>query len=91
MSTHLHIVIAVSGDPDPDKILGDLKAYGSRRLNRISTNSTNQWWTEGGSKRKLPDEDSIEAAVEYIRLQSNPLLLWTRQDGRVDGPHRAQQ
>lgn len=34
MHTHLHVVVGVPGDPDPEKILGDLKAYGSRCLNR---------------------------------------------------------
>jgi hypothetical protein len=37
MRTHLHAVVGVSGDPDPEKILGDLKAYGTRCLNRMGT------------------------------------------------------
>jgi hypothetical protein len=33
MANHIHIVTGVPGDPDPTKILGDYKAYGSRVLN----------------------------------------------------------
>ncbi len=84
MHTHLHALIGVPGDPDPDKILGDLKAYGSRRLNRTWTcPGDDTWWTTGGSKRKLSDAPSVEAAVNYIRHQPNPLLIWTREDGLV--------
>jgi REP element-mobilizing transposase RayT len=34
MANHCHVVVGVSGDPDPEIILRDLKAYASRRLNR---------------------------------------------------------
>ena len=82
MRTHLHVVVGVPGDPDPEKILGDFKAYGTRRLNRDGKNPKNDaWWTTGGSKRKLADDHAIEAAVEYIRQQANPLLIWTRESG----------
>ena len=82
MHTHIHVVAGVPGDPDPEKILGDLKAYGSRRLNRgCAKPSSETWWTAGGSKRKLADERAVENVIHYIRQQSNPLLLWTRETG----------
>ena len=82
MRTHIHIVVGVPGDPDPEKILGDFKAYGSRCLNHEwSKPASNTWWTTGGSKRKLNGEDSVEAAVNYVRRQSKPLLIWTRESG----------
>jgi hypothetical protein len=34
MANHIHLVVGVPGDPDPKKILGDFKSYGSRALNR---------------------------------------------------------
>ncbi len=84
MHTHLHLVAGVPGDPDPDKILGDCKAYGSRRLNQISRHRNDDpWWTTGGSKRKLANAHSVEATVNYIRQQPNALLIWTRDDGLV--------
>ena len=84
MHTHLHVVVGVPGDPDPEKILGDLKAYGSRCLNRGWTKPPGDtWWTTGGSKRKLADERAVETVVKYIRQQPNPLLLWTREEGLI--------
>ena len=85
MRTHLHLVIGVPDDPDPEKVLGDLKAYGSQCLNRQGSKPpSDTWWTTGGSTRKLPDERSIEAAIHYIRNQPNALFIWTREDGVID-------
>lgn len=94
MHTHLHLVVGVSQDPEPDKILGDLKSYGSRRLNRgWGKPGSDTWWTTGGSTRKLPDEQAAEAAVDYVRRQPNPLVVWTREQGLVfvkgESPDRA--
>ncbi len=84
MRTHIHIVTGVPGDPDPEKILGDFKACGSRILNRESSwPAGNTWWSTGGSKRTLKDEQSVEAAVNYIRNQSNPLAIWPRENGML--------
>lgn len=84
MATHLHVLIGVPGDPDPGKILGDLKSYGSRRLSRDQKRpASGTWWTTGGSKRKLDNEQVIPGVVHYIRQQSHPLLIWTRDDGRT--------
>jgi len=84
MRTHLHVVTGVPGDPDPEKILGDLKAYGSRSLTRAYGKPASEtWWTHGGSKRKLGLGRSLDSAVQYIREQDNPLLIWTREDGRL--------
>ena len=35
MANHIHTVVGVPGDPKPADILGDLKSYGSRRLNKL--------------------------------------------------------
>lgn len=78
MVNHVHIVVGVRGDPDPARILGDYKSYGSRRLNRRWTKpASGTWWTESGSKRKLGDERSLLGAVDYVlHRQENPLLIW---------------
>ena len=84
MGTHIHALVGVPGDPDPEKILGDLKAYGTRRLNRgWAQPPSASWWTTGGSTRKLPDPRAIPAVVQYIRHQESPLLIWTRDEGRI--------
>lgn len=33
MANHVHVVVGVAGDPDPEKLLGDFKAWATRRLN----------------------------------------------------------
>lgn len=77
MANHIHMVTGVPGDPDPEKLLQSYKSYGSRTLNKHWTKpASDTWWTESGSKRKLADEASIFAAVEYIRNQEYPLLIW---------------
>ncbi len=84
MHTHVHLVVGVVGDPEPDKILRDFKAYGSGRLNRTWEKPRSEtWWTTRGSTRKLDDERGIETVVQYIRRQPNPLLIWTRSEGRI--------
>jgi REP element-mobilizing transposase RayT len=34
MRAHLHLLIGVPGDPNPEDLLRDFKAYGSRSLNQ---------------------------------------------------------
>lgn len=81
MANHVHVVVGVSGDPDPADVLRDLKSYGSRALNRHGRRpASSTWWTASGSKRKLPDEASVLAAIEYVRRQKNPLLIWIAEN-----------
>ena len=84
MSNHAHLVVGVPGDPDPSDVLGDLKGYASRPLNRRwGKPASGTWWTEGGSKRRKRDEAAILAAVCYVRDQENPLLVWLNEDALV--------
>jgi REP element-mobilizing transposase RayT len=81
MKNHVHAVIGVSGDPEPWQILRDLKSYASRALNSKWTKPEGgSWWTESGSRRKLPNESAVRAAIEYIRNQKNSLLVWLEQE-----------
>jgi REP element-mobilizing transposase RayT len=81
MRNHVHLVVGVPGDPEPGAELGDFKAYGSRALNRRwGKPAGGTWWTEGGSKRKLSDEAAVLAAVQYVRDQEHPLLIWVAED-----------
>jgi REP element-mobilizing transposase RayT len=77
MDNHVHIVVGVPGDPNPKRILGDFKAYGSRALTRkCGEPSSETWWTTKGSKRKLKDRAAVVAAGRYVRDQANPLVVW---------------
>lgn len=88
MPTHIHMIIGVPNDPEPSKLLADFKSYGSRTLNsRFGRPQSGTWWTESGSKRRLPDAHSVEATVNYLRNQPNPLLIWTRDDG-IESPSK---
>ncbi|HEV3342201.1 MAG TPA: transposase [Pirellulales bacterium] len=49
MANHFHIVVGVEGDPEPGRILGSFKSYGSRRLTGgWGRPESETWWTEGG-------------------------------------------
>jgi REP element-mobilizing transposase RayT len=83
MSNHLHLVVGVNGNPCPKKVLGDFKAYGSRVLSkRAGKPSSGTWWTYGGSRRKLPTEESVRAAIEYVLDQPHALVIWIAPDLR---------
>jgi REP element-mobilizing transposase RayT len=81
MANHVHVVVGVPGDPNPERILGDFKSYASRALNQqYDRPESGTWWTESGSKRKLKDEIAILGAVAYARDQEFPLLTWIHPD-----------
>ena len=81
MANHIHIVVTVDGDPEPETLLRDFKSYGSRSLNRRWGKPVNgTWWTVSGSKRKLPVEDARQAAIEYVKNQEYALIIWTAED-----------
>ena|SRR6516165_7685886 len=81
MRSHVHLLVGVNGDPEPEEVLADFKSYGSRSLNRHWTKpASGTWWTQSGSKRKLPNEAAVRAAVEYVRNQPNALLIWIMDD-----------
>jgi REP element-mobilizing transposase RayT len=77
MFNHTHVVVGVTGDPDPESVLALFKSWATRALKKhrpLPPNGT--FWTMKGSKRKLPDEAAICAAVIYtVRKQPNPLAI----------------
>jgi len=77
MANHCHMVVGVPGDPDPEKLLGDFKSYGSRKLNQTGhTVPYDKRWTKSGSKRKLPDNQAVLNAIQYTIDQEFPLVIW---------------
>ncbi len=80
MANHVHILVGVPGDPEPETLLRDFKSYGSRRLNRLfGEPASGTWWTAGGSTRKKEDRDAVSAAIEYVRGQKYPLVVWVNE------------
>ena len=77
MSNHVHLLVGVSGDPEPDTLLRDFKSYASRRLNQKAGKPPGgTWWTESGSKRKKANDDAVHEAVRYVVELEFPLLVW---------------
>lgn len=88
MADHMHIVVGVPGDPNPSKLLGDFKSWGTRCLSRrFGAPASGTWWTERGSRRKLGDDQAIHGAVRYALYdQPDPLITWSPETGRHSGP-----
>jgi REP element-mobilizing transposase RayT len=87
MFNHFHLVVGARGDFQPAKILGDFKSWATRRLSeRFGQPKSETWWTQGGSKRNLPDERAIAAAIDYVLYkQPHPLVTWSPETGRCFG------
>jgi REP element-mobilizing transposase RayT len=85
MYNHFHLVVGVPGDPPPGKVLGDFKSWATRRLSaEFSAPPSKTWWTERGSKRKLPDSEAVREAVHYVLYrQPNPLVTWSPDDSHA--------
>jgi REP element-mobilizing transposase RayT len=81
MANHFHLVVAAPDEVHSTILMRDFKSYASRALNRRwQKPGSGTWWTESGSRRSLPDEQAIEAAIEYVRRQSAPLAMWFATD-----------
>jgi REP element-mobilizing transposase RayT len=81
MANHVHLVVGVLGDPEPERLLKDFKSYGSRALTRGWGRPVSEtWWTQSGSKRKLRDADAVRRAIIYVRDQERPLLIWLSEE-----------
>jgi REP element-mobilizing transposase RayT len=75
MANHVHVVVGVPGDPDPEKLLADFKAWGTRRLND-GWGRRGHWWTQGGSRRPKKTAAALRAAIQYVRDQPFALVVW---------------
>ena len=64
-SSHIHIV--VEAEVPPERVMIDLKAYASRRLNRMRLDEPNRKrWARHGSTRWLWQPQHVSAAIEYV-------------------------
>ncbi|HZU38717.1 MAG TPA: hypothetical protein VFA18_22510 [Gemmataceae bacterium] len=93
MCNHTHIVVGVAGDPDPQAILETFKSWATRAVKRLRPLPLNgTFWTAKGSKRKLPHQPALQAAVIYVgRKQPAPLAVWfnTKWQAAVDAYDKA--
>lgn len=64
-SNHAHAV--VEAEVSPERIMRDLKAYDSRRLNQMSLDEPNRKrWARHGSTRWLWKPQHVSAAMQYV-------------------------
>ncbi|HYV34313.1 MAG TPA: transposase [Gemmataceae bacterium] len=71
-SNHIHVV--VTANSEPDEIMNQLKAWCSRKLSdaaglkgRVAVKAgRRRWFTEGGDKSVIEDEDYLTNAVRYV-------------------------
>jgi REP element-mobilizing transposase RayT len=75
MANHIHVLVGVPGDPDPEKLLGDFKAWCTRRLNQ-SWGPRDRWWTQSGSRRRKKTAGALRTALGYVRDQRYALVVW---------------
>jgi REP element-mobilizing transposase RayT len=75
IANHMHVVVGVPGDPDPEKLLGDFEAWATRRLN-TGWSRREHWWTQSGSKRPKKTAAALGAAIQYVRDQPHALVVW---------------
>lgn len=69
-TNHLHVV--VSADLHPNTVRKQFKAWCTRRLKELDRRRNRRevrvnWWAERGSRRYINDEESLEAAITYVR------------------------
>jgi REP element-mobilizing transposase RayT len=81
MANHVHLVVAITGDPDAASLQRDFKSYASRALNRVFARPrSGTWWTEQGSRRKVDDWENLDVLLRYVREQESPLEVWEQVD-----------
>src|SRR5258708_2347188 len=82
MFKHFHLIAEAPPEAGKSQLLRDFKSYGARRLNRVfGARESGTWWTDGGSCRPIR---GLVAAIFYVCYrQPNPLLVWSRERGRI--------
>lgn len=63
-SNHIHVVVTAAGYK-PEIVRDQFKAWCTRRLKEAGAART-RFWTEGGSRRWINQEDDLEAAILYV-------------------------
>jgi REP element-mobilizing transposase RayT len=77
-SNHLHVV--VTADRAPKQVRAQFKAWCTRRLKELEAKRLGcatpeaveqqvrqNWWAERGSRRFINDQNSLDAAIQYVR------------------------
>lgn len=79
MANDVHLVVETDEEVPGNKLLGDFKAYTTRRLRALAGSSAARFWTERGSARLLPDDRALQNAAKYVAHQENPLVTFVNE------------
>jgi len=77
MRNHVHLVVVADDAVKSADLLRTFKSYASRALNSENSKPIGgRWWTTSASRRSLPDERAVAAAVRYVREQPGALAVY---------------
>ena len=78
-TNHVHVV--VEAPVTPERVLIELKAYASRKLNESGLDtSERRRWSRHGSTRYLWQREEVEAAIVYVAdHQGNPMAMYVNE------------
>jgi REP element-mobilizing transposase RayT len=78
-TNHVHVI--VDAPLSPEKVLNELKAYASRRLNQIGLDTPDRRrWARHGSTRYLWNRDDVGAAIQYVAdLQGDSMAVYVNR------------
>ncbi len=77
MRNHVHLVVVADDALKSADLLLTFKSYASRALNSKNSKPLGgRWWTTSASRRSLPDERAVAAAVRYVREQHGALAVY---------------
>ena len=76
---HVHVVM--DANEAPEKVLNELKAYASRKLNQVGLDGADRRrWSRHGSTRYLWKRIDVEAARTYVAdRQGEPMALFVNE------------
>ncbi len=64
-TNHVHLV--VEAEASPERVMNDVKAYASRRLNQTELDElARKRWARHGSTRWLWEPEHVSAAIRYV-------------------------
>jgi hypothetical protein len=83
-----HVYVVIEAGAAPERIMNDLKAYASRKLNRLQLDEPDRKrWARHGSTRWLPESPQVLAAVRYVtEKQGEPMAVYVAPEQRADPP-----
>jgi REP element-mobilizing transposase RayT len=77
MRNHVHLVVLADDAAKSTDLVRTFKSYASRALNAENAKPIGgRWWTTSASRRSLPEERAIAAAVRYVREQPGALAVY---------------